>query len=94
MTTASETALSDRLENDIRELRGAGPYEMARRLIERGWSQPATEGPDVELLAQAIEMIGTRVVSDNEAGWRLYAEDVAHEYDRLTATEPAGDERT
>lgn len=28
---------ADRLENDIRELRGANPGELAARLIARGW---------------------------------------------------------
>ena len=31
----------NRLENDIRELRGAEPGELARRLTERGWTLAA-----------------------------------------------------
>jgi hypothetical protein len=31
----------DVLENDIRELHGAPPGELARRLIERGWTRAA-----------------------------------------------------
>ena len=32
-----DDGLVDALENDIRELRGASPGEMAARLVEQGW---------------------------------------------------------
>jgi hypothetical protein len=37
--------MKDRLENDIRELAGAEPAELARRLVERGWTHPGTPHP-------------------------------------------------
>lgn len=37
------TPQTEALENDIRELHGAEPAELARRLIERGWTQARTE---------------------------------------------------
>src|SRR6185436_4601606 len=41
--TSRDTEI-ERLDNEIRELRGAEPGELARCLIERGWrSQPASE---------------------------------------------------
>ena len=35
-----DEAMTDRLENDIRELAGSSPAELARRLTERGWAHP------------------------------------------------------
>jgi len=44
------------LENDIRELRGAEPGELARRLVERGWTKAAA-GPRDEGLADAARTL-------------------------------------
>jgi len=46
--------LDDQLENDIRELRGAEPAELAKRLVERGWTRNAV---DPELLQTAFENV-------------------------------------
>ena len=37
--------LRDALENDLRDLRGAGPMETAERLITRGWTRAALATP-------------------------------------------------
>jgi hypothetical protein len=45
--------LTAALENDIRELRGANPGELAARLIERGWTLDAARAvPPLEALTQ------------------------------------------
>ena len=42
--TPDRADLRDRLDNDIREVRGAEPAEIAQRLLDRGWTLATPEG--------------------------------------------------
>lgn len=68
MTRDTETAqpLIDVLENDIRELRGANPGELATRLVERGWTLATAPGSTDDAFDEALD----GMPEETKAFWR------------------------
>jgi hypothetical protein len=64
--------LIDRLDNDIRELRGAEPGELSRRLVERGWCQETVGRLDREFLIGLVlgAVVAVVVLLPFALGWR------------------------